>query len=40
LIADVVADDGEMMRITGLLEPGQKKGLPVTSIAQLVSAFS
>lgn len=36
VIAEVVADDGEMMRLPGLLALGRKKGLPVISIAQLV----
>lgn len=36
VIAEVVADDGEMMRLPGLLELGAEKGLPVISIAQLV----
>ncbi len=36
VIAEVVADDGEMMRLPGLLELGQEKGMPVISIAQLV----
>ncbi|MBT2552538.1 3,4-dihydroxy-2-butanone-4-phosphate synthase [Arthrobacter sp. ISL-5] len=39
VIAEVVADDGEMMRLPGLLELGQEKGIPVISIAQLVAAL-
>ncbi|TDK28241.1 3,4-dihydroxy-2-butanone-4-phosphate synthase [Arthrobacter crusticola] len=40
VIAEVVADDGEMMRLPELLELGREKGLPVISIAQLVEALS
>ncbi|GAB4097858.1 3,4-dihydroxy-2-butanone-4-phosphate synthase [Sinomonas halotolerans] len=40
VIAEVVADDGEMMRLPGLLELGREKGLPVISIAQLVEHLS
>ncbi len=40
IIAEVVADDGEMMRLPGLLALGEGKGLPVVSIAQLVSALA
>jgi 3,4-dihydroxy 2-butanone 4-phosphate synthase/GTP cyclohydrolase II len=40
VIAEVVADDGEMMRLPGLLELGREKGLPVISIAQLVDALN
>lgn len=36
VIAEVVADDGEMMRLPGLLALGRQKGLPVISITQLV----
>ncbi|WP_396020447.1 3,4-dihydroxy-2-butanone-4-phosphate synthase [Arthrobacter sp. ISL-72] len=39
VIAEVVAGDGEMMRLPGLLELGNEKGLPVISIAQLVAAL-
>ena len=39
VIAGVVADDGEMMRLPGLLELGRKKGLPVISIAQPIDAL-
>ena len=39
VIAEVVAEDGEMMRLPGLLELGREKGLPVVSIAQLVAAL-
>nr|WP_308159598.1 3,4-dihydroxy-2-butanone-4-phosphate synthase [Arthrobacter sp. ISL-65] len=40
VIAEVVADDREMMRLPGLLELGREKGLPVISIAQLASALN
>jgi 3,4-dihydroxy 2-butanone 4-phosphate synthase/GTP cyclohydrolase II len=40
VIAEVVADDGEMMRLPGLLELGREKGLPVISIAQLIDALN
>lgn len=40
VIAEVVADDGEMMRLPGLLELGSENGLPVISIAQLISELS
>ena len=36
VIAEVVGDDGDMMRLPGLLALGLQKGLPVVSIAQLV----
>ncbi len=36
VIAEVVADDGEMMRLPGLLALGRQKGLPVFSITQLI----
>jgi 3,4-dihydroxy 2-butanone 4-phosphate synthase/GTP cyclohydrolase II len=39
VIAEVVADDGEMMRLPGLLALGREKGLPVISIAQLVDCL-
>jgi 3,4-dihydroxy 2-butanone 4-phosphate synthase/GTP cyclohydrolase II len=36
VIGEIVADDGEMMRLPGLLELGADAGLPVTTIAALV----
>jgi 3,4-dihydroxy 2-butanone 4-phosphate synthase/GTP cyclohydrolase II len=36
VIAEVVADDGQMMRLPGLVALGRQKGLPVISIAQVV----
>ena len=35
-IAEVVADDGEMMRLPGLIALGEQKGLPVVTIAALI----
>ncbi|HLP23533.1 MAG TPA: GTP cyclohydrolase II [Microbacteriaceae bacterium] len=35
IIGEVVQDDGEMMRLTGLLEMGEREGLLVTTIAEL-----
>ncbi|MFC4243448.1 GTP cyclohydrolase II [Gryllotalpicola reticulitermitis] len=35
-IAEVVADDGEMMRLPGLIELGAANGLPVITIAALI----
>jgi 3,4-dihydroxy 2-butanone 4-phosphate synthase/GTP cyclohydrolase II len=40
VIAEVVADDGEMMRLPGLLALGAENGLPVISISQLISELS
>lgn len=40
VIAEVVAADGEMMRLPGLLALGKEKGLPVISIAQIVDALN
>lgn len=40
VIAEVVATDGEMMRLPGLLALGRENGLPVISIAQLISELS
>ena len=40
VIAEVVADDGEMMRLPGLLELGAEKGMPVISIEQLIAALN
>ncbi|MDR5700309.1 GTP cyclohydrolase II [Agromyces aerolatus] len=36
VIGEVVADDGEMMRLPGLIELGERDGLPVTTVAALV----
>lgn len=38
VIAEVVAEDGEMMRLPGLLQLGGKNGLPVISIEQVIEA--
>ncbi|GLI26149.1 riboflavin biosynthesis protein RibBA [Agromyces rhizosphaerae] len=35
-IGEIVADDGEMMRLPGLIELGEREGLPVTTIAALL----
>jgi 3,4-dihydroxy 2-butanone 4-phosphate synthase/GTP cyclohydrolase II len=35
----LVANDGEMMRLPGLLVLGQEKGLSVASIARLLAAL-
>ena len=35
-ISEIVADDGEMMRLPGLLALGRREGVPVVTIAQLV----
>ena len=35
-IGEVVADDGEMMRLPGLIELGERDGLPVTTVAALI----
>ncbi|GFG52430.1 3,4-dihydroxy-2-butanone-4-phosphate synthase [Mycolicibacterium agri] len=35
-IAEIVADDGEMMRLPGLLELGARESVPVLTIEQLV----
>lgn len=40
VIAEVVADNGDMMRLPGLLALGRQKGLPVISIAQLVERLT
>jgi len=37
VIAEIVADDGEMMRLPGLIELGEREGLPVTTVAALVT---
>ncbi|GAB3604013.1 GTP cyclohydrolase II [Microbacterium aureliae] len=36
-IAEVVADDGSMMRLPGLMELGERDGVPVVTIEQLVA---
>jgi 3,4-dihydroxy 2-butanone 4-phosphate synthase/GTP cyclohydrolase II len=36
VIGEIVADDGEMMRLPGLIELGERDGLPVTTVAALV----
>lgn len=36
-IAEVVAEDGSMMRLPGLLELGERDGIPVVTIEQLVA---
>jgi 3,4-dihydroxy 2-butanone 4-phosphate synthase/GTP cyclohydrolase II len=35
VIGELVADDGEMMRLPGLLELGDREGLPVTTVAAI-----
>lgn len=37
VIGELVADDGEMMRLPGLIELGEEEGLPVTTVAALVA---
>lgn len=36
VIGELVADDGEMMRLPGLLEMGERENLPVITIAALI----
>ncbi|WP_127792852.1 GTP cyclohydrolase II [Agromyces sp. LHK192] len=36
VIGELVADDGEMLRLPGLIELGERDGLPVTTVAALV----
>lgn len=36
-IAEIVADDGEMMRLPGLLVLGEREGVPVITIADLIA---
>ncbi|MDN3496333.1 GTP cyclohydrolase II [Planococcus sp. APC 4015] len=36
-IGEVVADDGSMMRLPGLIELGEREGLPVITIEQLIA---
>ncbi|MEO6200835.1 MAG: 3,4-dihydroxy-2-butanone-4-phosphate synthase, partial [Cryobacterium sp.] len=35
-IAEIVAEDGEMMRLPGLLELGEREGVPVITIKNLI----
>ena len=37
VIAEIVAEDGEMMRLPGLIELGERDHLPVTTVAALVA---
>lgn len=37
VIGEVVADDGSMMRLSGLLELGKREGIPVITIEQLIA---
>lgn len=37
VIAEIVADDGDMMRMPGLLELGERENVPVTTIAAMVN---
>ena len=36
MIAEIVAEDGEMMRMPGLLELGERENVPVTTIEKLI----
>jgi len=36
VIAEIVADDGDMMRMPGLLELGERENIPVTTIAAMI----
>ncbi len=36
VIGELVEDDGEMMRLPGLIELGEREGLPVTTVAALI----
>ena len=36
-IAEIVAEDGSMMRLPGLLELGERDGVPVITIEQLIA---
>ncbi|MCU1514150.1 MAG: cyclohydrolase [Microbacteriaceae bacterium] len=36
-ISEIVADDGEMMRLPGLIEMGQREGIPVVTIEALIA---
>jgi 3,4-dihydroxy 2-butanone 4-phosphate synthase/GTP cyclohydrolase II len=37
VISEIVADDGEMMRLPGLLDLGEREGIPVITIAELIA---
>ncbi|MDQ1125313.1 3,4-dihydroxy 2-butanone 4-phosphate synthase / GTP cyclohydrolase II [Microbacterium sp. LKL04] len=37
VIGEVVADDGSMMRMPGLMEMGEREGIPVITIEQLIA---
>lgn len=37
VIAEIVADDGEMMRLPGLIELGSRENVPVITIEQLIA---
>lgn len=37
VIGEIVADDGDMMRLPGLIELGARDGLPVTTVAALIA---
>ena len=37
VIAEIVAEDGEMMRLPALLELGRREGIPVVTIEQLIA---
>ncbi|GAA1942840.1 GTP cyclohydrolase II [Agromyces allii] len=36
VIGEIVTDDGDMMRLPGLIEFGEREGLPVTTVAALI----
>ena len=36
VIGEIVADDGEMMRLPGLIELGEREAVPVITIAALI----
>lgn len=36
VIGEIVAEDGEMMRLPGLIELGEREGLPVTTVAAII----
>ena len=40
VIGEIVADDGEMMRLPGLIELGARDGLPVTTVQALIDWMS
>jgi 3,4-dihydroxy 2-butanone 4-phosphate synthase/GTP cyclohydrolase II len=37
VIGEIVADDGDMMRLPGLLDLGEREGIPVVTIEQLIA---